>query len=380
MSKSTNRLLHEQVDEANSNIGITTIISVGISDYKHLANLAGPKSDQMKLRQSLTENDKTRLYDGTQLVEIFNPTSSELRQRILEFADSRHARGDIVIFYFSGHGSVLGGSEFILCTSDSRFNPNIEGGGILSTSAVLFRDIVHTLSSVDVRPIFIIDACFSGTIALADNFEIGQMVQNEAFTFGNLYGLLCSSSSEAESKDSPDGGVFTKGLISIIDNGLDTAVYRNKPLLTLNDIAGPLTEFLAKEGNPLSRYFLGPQLPEIAIAKNIHYQPESESFVPYMKRVIELLWNDGEPRDVGTDEILDKVGRGGYANNSKLKRFPWKLLTDGKTSRSRTLTEKGKRFASGQISIPRKIIKDPVTWEWVADPSSDMVFIKDVGG
>ena len=191
MSKATNQLIQEQVTEARKNIGITTIFTVGVSEYDHMRRLSGPTLDLESIRRCFIENSDTSLYGEQQLIEIADPTSDELRTQVTEFAENRRARGDIVIFYFSGHGGVLAGGKFLLCTKDTRVSQSLDGGGLLSTSAVLFQDIVHTFSSVDCRPIFIIDACFSGTSALEQGFQIGQMVQNEAYSFGNSYALLC---------------------------------------------------------------------------------------------------------------------------------------------------------------------------------------------
>ena len=373
--------MRDEVDEARRNIKITKIFSVGVSDYDYLRSLSGPTFDLRKIRSIFLENQHTSLYDESQFIELINPTSSELRSEILNFADDRRARGDIVIFYFSGHGSVLGGREFVLCTKDSRFNSLIEGGGILSTSSVLFKDIIYTFLSVDVIPVFILDSCFSSTVALAGNLQldqINQIVQNDGYIFGNTYTMLCSSSTDVESKDTPDGGVFTIRLHETIQNGIKTGVYRNKPLLNITDITNPLTESLSKDGYVLPRIFFGPQVPQIAICKNTGYQPETESFPPSYRKIIEHIWNSGNPKEILIDELGNKLGRGVYSNHSKLSLQPWGLLEDGQTEKYRKLTERGKLFAQGRLAIPKRIMKDPQTWEWVPDPRSHFVYINDV--
>lgn len=377
MSKATNQLIQEQVTEARKNIGITTIFTVGVSEYDHMRRLSGPTLDLESIRRCFIENSDTSLYGEQQLIEIADPTSDELRTQVTEFAENRRARGDIVIFYFSGHGGVLAGGKFLLCTKDTRVSQSLDGGGLLSTSAVLFQDIVHTFSSVDCRPIFIIDACFSGTSALEQGFQIGQMVQNEAYSFGNSYALLCSSSAEVESKDTPDGGAFTIRLRETIEKGMGDANNRNKPILTLDDIAAPLLENLARDGYPLPRLFLGPQLPPIAIAQNTGYQPEKESFPPSYGRIVEALWNNGDSRELSIDE-LGNIGRGVYSNHSKLSLPPWNLLQDGQSGSHRVLTERGIQFAKGETTIPKRIIKDSETWEWVPDPTAKMIQITDL--
>lgn len=381
MSKHTNRNMRKEVDEAKSNIDITTIFAVGVSDYEYLRPLSGPSLDLRIIRSIFVEDPATNLYNENQLIQIENPSSSELRKELLNFADKRRSRGDIVIFYFSGHGSVLGGREFVLCTKDSRFNNSLEGGGILSTSSVLFKDIVYTFLSVDVIPIFILDSCFSSTVALADNIQldqINQIVQNDAFIFGNMYTMLCSSSTDVESKDTPEGGLFTIRLFEAIQNGINSVYYRNKPLLNISDITIPLTERLSKDGYALPRSFFGPQVPQIAICKNTGYQPETETFPASYCKIIEYIWNEGNPREVLIDELGNKLGRGVYSNHSKLSLQPWGLLEDGQSIKHRKLTERGKLFALGRLAVPKKIMKDPNTWEWIPDPKSGLIFIKDI--
>jgi hypothetical protein len=36
-------------------------------------------------------------------------------------------------------------------------------------------------------------------------------------------------------------------------------------------------------------------------------------------------------------------------------------------------------FINGELAIPKRIIKEPLTWEWIADPDAEMVFISDIG-
>ncbi len=377
MSKVTNRLIQEEVDKARRNIEITTIFNIGVSNYKYLEKLKGPTKDIKNFEKLLSTDPATRLYKKEQIITLSDPTSHQLRECILNFSARRSARGDIVIFYFSGHGGVIAGGDFVLCTTESRKNQSLDSG-LLSTSGVLFTDVVRTFSSVDIRPFFIFDACFSGTSALSAGFQIGQVIQNDAYTFGSTYGLLCSSNPETETKDLPEGGIFTLRLCEILKSGIDGAIYKNKPILTISDVSALLIDRLAIDGSSLPRLFIGSQLPEIAIAKNVQYSPESESFTPQFKKIIELLWNNGNPREVEISEILDNIGTGAYANYSKLNRAPWNLLEQGSNTKKRKLTDRGIDFAEGNLSIPKKIIKDPITWDWIADPESSFITIDDI--
>jgi len=248
MSKATNRLIQEEVTKSRQNIPLTTIFIIGVSNYKYLRKLQGPEKDIENLKKILSEQPSTRLYEKEQFITLSDPTSHQLRESVLNFSSRRTAHGDIVIFYFSGHGGVIAGGDFVLCTIESRKNQSLDSG-LLSTSGVLFTDIVRTFSSVDIRPFFIIDACFSGTSALSAGFQIGQVIQNEAYTFGSTYGLLCSSNPEAETKDLPEGGICTLRLCEIIESGIGGAIYKNKPILTISDVSTSLIDRLAIDGS-----------------------------------------------------------------------------------------------------------------------------------
>jgi hypothetical protein len=377
LSKATNKLIQEEIEKARQNIGITTIIAIGVSNYRFLQKLKGPMKDIERIKNNFTSNQATKLYDPKQLIVLADPTSHQLRECILNFAQKRAMRGDIVLFYFSGHGAVIGNGDFALCTVESTKNPALDGG-ILSASAVMFSDILHTFSSVDIRPFFIFDACFSGSSALEDGFQIGHVIQNEAYIFGSTYGLLCSSNPEVETKDLPEGGIFTLRFCETIEAGIGGPLNKNKPLLSISDIASSLIDRLALDGSSLPRLYMGSQLPEIAISKNVQYSPESESFTLQYKQIVLLLWNNGNPKEVKISDFLTEIGSGAYANHSKLSRNPWALLENSSSNKKRKLTEKGIEFAQGKIKIPKRIIKDPISWNWIPDPDSPLIKISDL--
>jgi len=114
--------------------------------------------------------------------------------------------------------------------------------------------------------------------------------------------------------------------------------------------------------------------------RNISQELRTERFSPYLRRIIEYLWNNGDPISVKPSDILQNIGAGAYGNHSKLSLSPWGLVdTDPETSK-RILTSKGIQFAKAETDIPLIIHRDPESLEWVADPEAEMIFITDVGG
>ena len=75
----------------------------------------------------------------------------------------------------------------------------------------------------------------------------------------------------------------------------------------------------------------------------------TERFSPYLKRIIQYLWNEGNPREATISEFLEYIGAGAYGNHSKLTLTPWNLVEKGMASSSRKLTERGIFFAKGDL-------------------------------
>lgn len=294
----------------------------------------------------------------------------------MDYVDSRSAHGDILLFYFSGHGCIIGDNNFGFCLTDTRLNA--ESGLVVPLSVLSFREVVQTLSTFDVHPAFIIDACFSGATARAVVPTIGALIDHELYMqVAGSYGLLCSSNADTTSIDTNTGGVFTKALYSIVSEGLSDRQQRHWPFITLRGLSSPLQERLAQEGSSLPKCYIGPDLPEIPIARNVSFKPQSEYFSPQMRKVVEHLWNKGAPREATGSELGKIAGAGAYGNHSKLSLPPWNLLEGGQSKRSRRLTRRGKHFAQGKVRIPKRIIKDPITWKWVAVPKTERIFINE---
>lgn len=365
------------IDTAKKNIGKITILAIAVSKYEYLESLPGANKD-IKLIRNVFLNKERSLYKHSQFKELLNPTNQEVRDEILDYAYSRSAHGDILIFYFSGHGCVVGTNNFGFCLSDTKLG-GVNEGLVLPLSVLRFSEVVQTLTAVDVHPVFIIDACFSGSTAYTFIQTISASMQDELHIHvAGSYGLLCSTSTDAFSIDTNEGGAFTQAFHAIVSQGLSEKFQRHWPFLTLRNVSSPLQEQLSQEGYPLSKCYFGPDLPEIPIAKNLRFAPRSEYFAPYMRQIIEHIWNNGKPRQTTIADLRNLVGAGAYGNHSKLSYKPWGLLENSSRRGTRRLTDKGKRFAQGKIQIPLEIVKDPVTHDWVAAPDTKRISINDI--
>lgn len=366
------------IEEARRNLSRTTVLAVGVHRYRHLPPLPGAAKDLQLIAKLFVEDPYHAVYEKRHFTSLSNPTVEKVRSAITDYIRSRSAHGDILIFYFSGHGTVVGTSNFAFCLSDTTTSPFSEGG-LLPISLITFRDIVQTLSAADVHPVFIIDACFSAASARGYDAKLTSVMHDDLHTFSaGSYGLLCSSYVSTASIDTDAGGAFTNALCATVNEGFSSGTQRHWPYVTLRGLSQPLQERLTNDGSPLSKQYLGPDLPDIPIAKNVLYRPLTVFFAPYMCRILAQMWNHGSPKEVHHEELRNGVGPGAYGNHSKLSLLPWGLVEDGSRKRTRRLTSKGVKFMQGKAKIPDRIVKDPVHWEWVAAPDAKMILIGDV--
>jgi len=376
MTPRSHPISQKTIEEIRENIHRTSVMVVSVSEYEHLPYIGGPAQDLNMVGEIFVDIPEISIYQD-RFLALQNPSSYEFRECLINYSLGRSARGDILILYFAGHGAITRSTNFAFCLRDTATRR--DGSGVLPLSAVDFVDVVQTLSAADVFPVFIIDACFSSATSPQNYNSVAASMQDSLHRYiAGSYALLASSSPDNVSFDTVFGGVFTRAFHSIVLNGLDDEINRHLPLLTLLNISSPLQDQLVKEGYPLSRCYIGPDLPYVPIARNIRYQPDSEAFVPYMKEIIIFLWNNGDPREAKISEFIDEIGPGAYANHSKLSLSPWNLVEDGSGKSVRKLTSRGERFAKGEIMIPRKIIKNSNVRDWIADPDTEMIRISDI--
>lgn len=208
------------IEEVRRNLGRISVIAVGVSRYRYLPPLPGAGQDLKLISRLFVEDRRKSVYAPNQFVALNNPSVEKVRNTVTDFTRSRSARGDMLIFYFSGHGSVVGTSSFAFCLTDTASSPFGEGG-ILPLTVITFRDIVQTLSAADVHPIFIIDACFSAATAHGFDSKLTSVMHDDLHIFSaGSYGLLCSSYLSTASIDTDEGGAFTRTLCAIATGGI----------------------------------------------------------------------------------------------------------------------------------------------------------------
>lgn len=350
------------------------IIAVAVSQYENMPRLSGPARDLDHVKTLFSRTSSLGLYEDAQLEVLRDPTLEELRSRLVEYAMGRSSKGDVLIFYFSGHGCVVGGKEFGFCLKDTRVRD--DKGGILALTVLPFGDFVQTVCAADVHPVVIIDACYSG--AAASDPVVQQMHDSMHQGAASSYALLASCHADRTAGDTPEGGEFTKCLLEVAKRGLRDTENRRRAELRLNDLSGPLQEELARAGVPLSKFYLGPDLPDIPVVRNVAFEARSERFAPYLRDIVVLAWNKGRPRDILISDIDKKLGKSAYGNHNKLRLEPWALMDKGDAPKTRKLTDRGEAFAKGDLKVPEDIVLDPQSGRYVAAASTRMIGVRDL--
>jgi hypothetical protein len=360
--------------------GRVTILAVGVSQYVSLDNLRGPRADLVGVEWLFTDPN-IGLYDKSDVNVFENPTSQQIREWLLKYVCERTAVGDILVFYFSGHGTVVGPGEFAFCLSDTAARN--DSADVFPLSVLHFGDVVDTLTSVDVYPVFIIDACYSGAAAQSHQIASGGVIALMHDTMhrraGSSYAILCACSSRRTTVDDLDGGVFTKLLMDILEEGLPGK--QRQKTVALDDIF-PILQESCEQTPDLNapRLYLGPSLPKFALCRNAAYQELTYTFTAYMADLVRAMWNRGSPRSLKLAQIRE-LSAGAYGNHRKLSFAPWGLLENGASAKERRLSARGRDFAEGKLKVPQLIrandsnTASPASWERV--PGSSDVGIAD---
>lgn len=361
------------------------ILAVGVEKYGYMPQLHGPKTDVENIFYTFVQNPTSSLFSEDQFIKVIDPDSKQLRDVINSYVSEKVVSGDVLIFYFSGHGAALGRDDFGFCTVDSRSHE--VAGATLPLSVLRFSDLAASLRMVHVTPIFVIDACYSGVIGrnirkkksrLPENISLStvdaiSIVKNEIVSqSGEEYALLCSCSDAQYSFGNDKGGYFTQALIDILHEGYKTKDPK-KSNIYLEDIYANISNRVNSfSSGATAQLFIGKLLPQIPLVKNTGFSPKSYKFAPYMRKIVVALWNNGNEIELSHKEILDIVGPGAYANHSKLSYKGWGLLEDNPENKKRRLTERGRSFAIGELSIPDIVIYDSGTNDFVSSPNASL--------
>ena len=357
-----------------TSLGRLSAIAVGCGDYEGLQRLSGPPCDLRRLRRLLVEDRATAAVPEARFNGLADPTGAELRQAISDYALSRTAPNDVLVFYFSGHAVPVGYGDLGLCLRDTRYQKVF--GTPISTDLVRVTDLVETLAAAKVDPIFILDACFSGTAGGAIErvyLDVRRAVQAEV---GSTYALLASSRRIETTPDTRDGGPFTNALIKTASAGRADGEYKTMPRLPLKALFAGVRGEMERVREISPQLYCGDSLPDLGLVKNCKFRKQSYSFTKGQRQALIQLYDNGRLTPIEPAKLYGH-GSTAYTTYRKLESAPaWGLLRkqdDGKI----TLTARGEQFVKGEMAIARKVEQDPETGEWNAAEGSSEVRVND---
>ncbi|MGJ3249626.1 MAG: caspase, EACC1-associated type [Elainellaceae cyanobacterium] len=140
--------------------GQRVALLVGVSEYgEGYDALPGTVTDLERMQHVLKNPD----MGGFDVETLLNPNPQPLREAIERFFGGRK-KEDVLLFYFSGHGSLdnATSSQLYLSTHQTRKESKrlVESSAV--EAALLHRHLVHSKSQ---KKIVILDCCFSGAVA-----------------------------------------------------------------------------------------------------------------------------------------------------------------------------------------------------------------------
>ena len=344
----------------NSRISILIIGSYQFED-DYFPTLSGVPKDLNLIKELLFENSNA-LYSEITPTILANPTSEVIREYLTQFVYSRSAEQDYLLIYYSGHGAVVNGNQFaFICRNSQVYSINDK---IIPSTIITSTEIINTLDISKTIPIMIIDACHSALINPKSTLFSNQMVMdslrdNIHSLFASDFMLFCACAEHEVTDETSLGGYFSRHIAEISQKGDKSNP--KKPFLTINDvykifIRKNLTE--SRLGIEPRLYF-GYGVSVFPLIKNSSYKPITIRINNYQLRILELLWNRGAPIQKKNSELDENIGKGAYANYSKLSYEPWKLIK--KKSKFVFLSERGIQFMNNELAIPDEIIKDDTT-------------------
>lgn len=353
-----------------------TFMAFGCDHYQNLHDLSNVKSDLDRIKDVLT-NSKFSIYPKTSFIEVYDKTSTELRNEIQNYVYTRSADQDILYLFFAGHGTAIGRDDFGFCMKDTVLHP--EDNIILPTSVVKLSEIIGSLYIKNISLILLIDACYSGQISkqLVVKFPdlVVELTKSLIAYTGSFFGLVTSCSEREQIRDV---GVISKALIDVCEQGVDP----KEQNLTFGMLPEILTGVIDNhsKGNTRSRIFIPPgRISNLPLCRNAQYfePPEQITFYSFTQPYLQLLkvmWNDGNPIALRPGEILLETGsQSAYANHNKLSFQHWELLTNNRGKR--ILSPKGIKFICGEIKIPKTLAFNMKTREITPAHNSPSIIV-----
>lgn len=184
---------------------------IGVSEYgEGIPSLSAPPNDVAAMERVL-KNPEMAGFD--EVIPLVNPNSSSMRIEISKLF-KKAKKGDLVLFYFSGHGLTDEDEHLYLsCTETTK-----EYFQATSVAAKFIQD--QSRDSYCKRQVLILDCCYSG--AFKDGWQprnIGLELEKELGGEGRVVLTASSATQKAFEQEGDTLAVYTKYLVEGIETG-----------------------------------------------------------------------------------------------------------------------------------------------------------------
>lgn len=213
----------------------TYVVSVGISDYKYINDLRKTETDAKnfaELYRTKTDNVETLLGQQATHDNVLNTIRTYF---------SKAKENDIVVFYFSGHGTNGG-----LCAYETKS----------AKTAITYAEIQQAIRNCKAgEKLLFIDACFSGGLRQTPK-DASQSNKNLHSQLKKTKGIMLFLSSRTEETSQENiwapNGFYTQYLLMGLKGEADTngdRIVTAKEIFTY--VSGKVTERTSKRQNPV---------------------------------------------------------------------------------------------------------------------------------
>ena len=235
------------------------LIGASQFDDDRLSRLAAPKNDVDALEAVLRDHERCGFSEVSSLL---NHRLEDVQQALSDILDANHARDDLVLIYYTGHGirDDRGHLYFTLkgTNADSPHVGSIE-------AAYLKRGLERCTSR---RQVLILDCCHAGAYLDGERRALGGATINETTFDPNGYGrfVLAASASDESAFEKDGASLYTRHIVDALQTG-DAAPDRE--FVTVHDVHNYVARQVRAQGTPQRpRYWADVETEVIQLARN----------------------------------------------------------------------------------------------------------------
>jgi formylglycine-generating enzyme required for sulfatase activity/uncharacterized caspase-like protein len=251
---------------------------IGISEYQPgLAPLPNAVRD-VEAMQRVLVNPQMGAFTPENVKVLKNPQRQEMAYAI-EDLYTNCQKGDLVLFYFSGHGITVDNGDFYFSTRNTEKNQ----GKLRTASAVAARDVHAWMNnSKSKHLVVILDCCFSGAFGKGLSPKDSGTIDLEHKLGGEGRAILTASTSTqyAFESDGLDLSIYTHYLVEGIEKG--AADIDGDGLISVDELHG-FAKSKVQEASPAMtpEFYPHKQGYRIVLAKS----PKDDPQLKYRKEV-----------------------------------------------------------------------------------------------